>query len=497
MPKNDRIEEFLSKLQLENPSIFEIKFDSVPVWCIIKRPLFFALRKHDSSGGIKKKIRINHIFFIFKFFIASIQFVWYLIHSRLFRVPNSLFFMQASRRFKHNNRYYEPYIDGIYIDKGSSLNAIAVENMKSLRSFKPRSKSIHIIENIIKFPDFFLKFRKTKIKEIAKSLEYLYKELPLDDSNSLMLKLKKILLSNMLYRKIYDFYIQKHRSKLILGIMKPRFIILVSSEGHLGMISAAKELNIPVIEQQHGLITQSHPIYDWPAYLKSNRSKLLTPDFIFLYGNYWKEILLQSGYWGSDQLLSVGSFKFSLKTKNIIYPEKHNYITILYSANPRLEVFEINFFNDLLRLLTKEVDVKVIIKLHPKTNTKSKWNELMNKYNDIFEVFLGSEIDIFDLFKFCDIHLSAYSFAVFESLAMNIPTFIFQDFDFANAQQLFDNNLLTPIKSASELVSLIKDKQKLNSITNALSKKSIDFFSNYDTEMQYKFIVDNILKNEF
>lgn len=79
----------------------------------------------------------------------------------------------------------------------------------------------------------------------------------------------------------------------VFWFCRPRIIVIWNTYLNLGVLSAAKDLKIPTVEVQHGVINRYHLGYSFPK----NSSSCVLPDLIFSWGDFWTEELLKLGPW--------------------------------------------------------------------------------------------------------------------------------------------------------------------------------------------------------
>lgn len=73
---------------------------------------------------------------------------------------------------------------------------------------------------------------------------------------------------------------------------KPKAIFVLDAYGrHIPLQLAARKLNIPVIELQHGMIHESHPGYVLPTLDHSLENELPFPDHLVVFGKHFGELL--------------------------------------------------------------------------------------------------------------------------------------------------------------------------------------------------------------
>ena len=98
-----------------------------------------------------------------------------------------------------------------------------------------------------------------------------------------------------------DSFIKIFRAK------KPKLVVTECYYNKTWAIVAAKRLNIPVLELQHGILYDGHMAYTFdPASASYYRDRIPLPDKFLSFGRYFSEILLARGFWTRSQIIDVG-----------------------------------------------------------------------------------------------------------------------------------------------------------------------------------------------
>jgi hypothetical protein len=122
------------------------------------------------------------------------------------------------------------------------------------------------------------------------------------------------------------------------------------------LIMAAKELDIPVGEYQHGMVSLDHPAYNYSDQLLDSYKHYM-PDFFVSYGNYWtKNSRIPI------KILELGNPILSETTSKVKNEIKKN--QILYTSSvvyPERDTQEIILLNKIM----KDKGYSVIFRIHP------------------------------------------------------------------------------------------------------------------------------------
>jgi hypothetical protein len=253
-----------------------------------------------------------------------------------------------------------------------------------------------------------------------------------------------------------NFYWSKRLYKRLFSHFQPRRLLLTTAYTYHAPVAAAKELGIQVIEFQHGLIDLYHNGYSWTEAAQPYKKNMPTPDKLFLFGDHWKDVLSQRGFW-STELVSVGSTRMDQYRQ--IYPEKRpsgKVKLVVTTQNIDIQPM-IDFFTHFCNLAEGVIDYQLTSKLHPGENDKSRYESAFGDNNRV-DILLGTESpSTYELLVNSDWHLSIYSTCHYEALALGVPTIILPLSNHQAVMHLHDACSAYFSASAEDLVDIIKD----------------------------------------
>lgn len=515
MKKNDieSIQLLMSNLQ-DDPELFVISYGGFPIWSIVKNRLFtslldFFIEKREET--VTEKIYSSYKAVIQQLFSLPVAyFEWFKIKHFLNNRKKSIAILLIDGFFRNKNEdglYVYPFGEEIQQSSKCKFDIISIErNHRRPKKGKPFIRP-SLCEDIVSFTipirHYFLK-NKELVKKKEKLLSNLDKKLSAQPDVFDIIKHE--LFSPMTDHLLYGFVIKKEKAKKILLSINPFALLLTSPVGLLWWVAAAKELNIRVIEFQHGLIDKFQPQYNWPSFLKNKKSNLLTPDTIFMWGDYWIEENLLLGFWSKDELISCGFSKIDKDRK--IYSDliqssftnsKDEYITYVYTSIKPIRTEAIQFLNGFLSMIKENnLSVKIIIKLHPFEDSEyNYYYELAKMYPSFCEVYYHSEKKLYDLFVDSTVHLSVYSAAILESIELGRPTLILNLHGKEYFNNLIEKRVVRYAESPSDLFrinELIKNnslfwKEWINDTTAYkgyfFSRNFVDSSVNYLNSIMY------------
>ena len=235
-------------------------------------------------------------------------------------------------------------------------------------------------------------------------------------------------ISRLHIRKVLtSFYWRKILYRALLYRVKPRVLFLQAAYTNHALVAAAKEMNIKVIEFQHGIIDHHHPGYSWTAPAAAYKNHKPLPDLIYDYGDYWQEELSKNGFWNKE-LRSVGSLHLDQFRLQNVSSTSGNGITSISSrkivvTTQALDIDRlISFFIEFDKYAT--VPVELFFKLHPRESNRQPYDTAFKNHANI-HIIAGHEApSTFDLLSLCDYHVSIHSTCHYEALGLGKPTII-------------------------------------------------------------------------
>jgi len=459
----DNLEKFLEIEKTNDILSYKFSFDDFLIWPIVRFTVLSNILKNynnDKTNSRLKKIKLLkyffNVFFHYPYFVKNKKIAIFgscvtnvlingdsyfnRIHDYYnFIYPEDTIFFERPFNFMYKrprafkNTYYHDYIKIMPVLKSKFSKNIDDKTMNSINSF-----IIFLKEN------FAMKFDNSFYEKIKKQL--------INESKRIK------------YRK-------KYFSQLIDKI-NPKIIFL--EDAHYGgesyMIKWAKERGIIIAEFQHGVVSKTHPAYNYgEAILNSEEYKKYTPDYFLTYGEYWNN---QINIPGKAYVVGNPHFHESIKRYKDIEEEK-GIILIVSQWTLTEEFVEIAKF-----LANNLKDKKIVFKMHP--------GEMRN-YNLIkpLEAYRNIEIqkdgDIYELLAKYESIVGCYSTTVFEALAFKKRIYLL---DNSYSKNNIPEEIGIRFKNFPELKNLIKNKVKNE------NEPDIEYYFNSNWQENYKKFIE-------
>ena len=270
----------------------------------------------------------------------------------------------------------------------------------------------------------------------------------LENAFSIEIDLFRIFEDHILnFKYDYEKYVE------LLDKKQPEQVFLVVAYENKALISACHDMNIEIIELQHGTISPYHLGYSYPKETCKKDGKYekieYFPDKILSFGDYWqnacpfpieKENIISMGY----PYFNESSSEFMKMDKN----EKQ----IIFISQGVIGRYLSKFAYETAEKLD---DYKIIYKLHPGEYATWRENyEYLNKAVELdnFEVIDKSEPPLYELFAKSEYQVGAFSTAIYEGLSFNCKTFIIDAPGIEYLDALFEEDIVLKVDDSTDMI---------------------------------------------
>ena len=426
--------EFLEK----NTTIPEYEIGNWKAWSIIR-----ALLTFDLSIPNNQKIKKRRVFEILK---KPGAIYWYLrsfIQLGLLRNKRDIDVLvrtsSDTRRDLVDGVFKCIYFDDI-IKNGKDVKWLLMEDLGYCHErFLPTQNKINIYSEGMRF---YVPLSKPKINmeeiisvknKILEELESLRKNAEHPEVIDGIIRF----MNNRFESVIIKFMKTKKAYKRLFKKTNPKLFFMVCSYGYEGIIAAAKELNIPVVELQHGIIHKNHFGYIYNKNLLKYREKFLVPDFLLLYDKRTKDLLVKTSFFDKDKIFVTGNPRieyWNSKAKDSKNKLEENIFVALEGDDEHV----LKFLDKGIGILKERgTRVKIRLKLHPgEVEYLKEINELKDKYPEYVEILSPSSLNLYENILKSKFHVSVSSTTHFEAINLNTPTLVLKLPGWRNVEDL-------------------------------------------------------------
>jgi hypothetical protein len=213
----------------------------------------------------------------------------------------------------------------------------------------------------------------------------------------------------------FRFYYQLFKNS------KTELVLFICHYHNEGMLAACKLLRIKSVELQHGLIARNDLYYVYHEQFKPIMRKALFPDTLFVYGPYWRNIVLEGSEFEPDQVIVAGDYLQRTTQNANHFLAKQQVIVVCAQKLMHKEYFY--YCQRLKQCLMDYPEWRVIVKLHPLEPKKELYKEVLG--NDFELVDMERTLD--ELLAIAKIQISIYSTTFFDAIGYDVVNFSIQN----------------------------------------------------------------------
>ena len=133
---------------------------------------------------------------------------------------------------------------------------------------------------------------------------------------------------------------------------------IVSAYSYSEICAVLKERGVEIVELQHGLIGPEHRGYNYAV----RDERLPTPDSVDVYNDFWKQELVDAGYYPPDRIRTTGRLKYELIRRDLRFERRF----VVFTGQGILIDEIIRFLDEGARLVADgRIDLDLLYLPHP------------------------------------------------------------------------------------------------------------------------------------
>jgi len=381
--------DLFNKFEKENKKILE----NDEIWPFMRLKFYYTLLENISKTKHSSRNINTKLGYIFGLFYGF---------TNLFKKFEYYFFSDTSQRKILNGKYFDKLTDPI-IDQLGKDKCLQFE-LPSPNFYKVKQVATkHVISQtgveILSFliAKIYIKFNKNKID--------LYEKINIDFHLNIDYKFH-----------LFFFKVRYKLFTLFFKLKRPKAIFIVCYYDKAYIVKAAKDLNIKVIELQHGVIGKVHPAY----YSYIDIDKSFVADYLLSFGEYEKKMQKYNGVYNSQQVFPIGHFYIEYLVKNfkpsLNLLEKCSKFKIIIGVT--LQDSMIDRLLDIVELIAIR-NPSVLFIIIPREDMLKYRNE------NISNILLDNSLDCYQKVLHCDFHMTVYSSCAIEAPSLGIKNILF------------------------------------------------------------------------
>lgn len=478
---SNRIIEIINDVE-RNFNVSEIKYKSIKVWPILRlligQVLFSNITRNREYENITFSDYIYSALFSFKHrCIYIIKAVKNIGKYTIKNCGDILLISRSSDRTEYiNQKYFNRITDSIfyYLKEKFQVGIIDYTNLGNIKEppffqstnvdilLQNALNEIIVIRECANIKRLFSKKDKV-LKDITDHLENTYKVYYNWEIN--LYEMVHVLLA---YRKVFLKILRKSKPKCVINVC---FYDLVS----MATVLACNELKIKSFEIQHGQQGDYHIMYsNWINYPPQGYE--LIPEIISVWGE--KSFLrLHSSFGQSSRhkIIIGGNLWISLWKSGYLLAEENRFSDIsifnndskkiLFSLQPLTNPIP-DYMIDIIRQTQKKI--KWYIRLHPRMKERRDeiFQFLLKSGCLNIEIDKSSDLPLYLIFKYIDLHITLWSSIAYEALSFGIHSIIAHKNGYVQMSKYCDDNVFYYSENKNDIINAIVNGRNFSNEAN-------------------------------
>ena len=186
------------------------------------------------------------------------------------------------------------------------------------------------------------------------------------------------------------------------------------------ILDAAKSESKIKIGIQHGAIHGLHP-----NYVFSRDEQIYLPDFTFVWGKKWFDLLKDIGNFADESLIVTGQIRTDIipfLTKQI----KYEVFTVVYASQPQRDsVLRERTAFEIMKAIKQLPDCKLVIKPHPSEKNADRYFSILAKKIGLSNMEVLDQAELYLTLSQCDLVITSFSTVGTEAIYFNKPLIIY------------------------------------------------------------------------
>jgi len=412
--------------------------DNIPIWDIVRMYVYlkYYFPKTEQNLTVQKTSFKEYVNFVFGLFRSFFYFIF---------KNGENFFLPVSRNVDKSGRYFDKA--AISAIEAAGSRAFIFEMQSVNRRYKYNAANNYI--------EYFKKFSSDKeivsfsiFSEIELALISVFKDCKVAPQDL-----------NQIYK---DFKLDELYYGKIFRIKKVKKVFITNNGFKKGLFQAAKNLDIPIYEFQHGSFEMDHLAYSYPSFVKQDVNVLL-PDYLLTIGDYWGNNFNVP----IKCKVSVGNDSFFLKHSS------SSEETILFISS---KIHGRELYIVAIKLAIQFPGMDINFKLH--SNEFADQMFYANEFKDFRNIHLiKPEIHIHELIRRAAIVILISSTVFYEALNQNKKVAIYKRANYDGLRNLFNLPNVYLFDSGDEIASIMK---------NETINNNVNFFKPFDKKLFFE-----------
>jgi hypothetical protein len=297
----------------------------------------------------------------------------------------------------------------------------------------------------------------------------------------------------------------------MIQIERPDAFIFPGESGDLAYMffKICRDSNIPCIGIQHGTLGYSAVIiHRKEEFEKDNPASMPTPNYLLIYGEYYKKLISDIGNFPADKIRIVGNVRFDFYAgkrldKDVLmkkYGMKKGKPIMLFITQVLPFPSEEDIINNAVFKAAKELGFQLIIKQHPAEKSSAAYDKLVSDYDIPALILRAASTN--ELIFICDIMVGFESTLNYEGMIYGKPIININFGKRVNWLPFVKKGAAYPVTKPDQVIpainKVLNDRKILSSLKSNMKKVLFEDCYKIDglAATRIKDIVEGLLKDK-
>ncbi len=426
----------------EELGLFSLELQGVRIWEKVRQVVFDLIIQE--LGLIRTWHKQRRLSFLTAFFFVAKSFLMFWKNPFLIGRTTVLCYGGARRNKLEDGKWWNIFFDPLFEEW--SVSHVVLEDPFDFKHFVP-TKSKHV-----RYMDFLVVLRNLKIALGLSKVSFSPQEEAI--IKEIESHIERVFGLRLTLREYFKKVLEQRKASLplisrLLKRTRPKLILLLDSSSRTTFIEAARHLEIPVVELQHGVITKYHLGYNFPP---PRRVHSTFPDYLLVFGDYWRKVAHYPI--PSAHVISVGYPFFEKNLEKYQGVEKQD--LIVFISQGTIGHLLSKFAAELSQV--KGLGYKIVYKLHP--GEIGTWkNDYPWLVSSGIRVIDDLTVSLYDLFSVAKIQVGVYSTGLFEGLGFDLFTVLYKAPGIEYLSDLIDSGVVRVVSDVKGMLEALQEYQ--------------------------------------
>lgn len=221
------------------------------------------------------------------------------------------------------------------------------------------------------------------------------------------------------------------------------------------VLDAAKICKLKTFGVQHGAVHNLHPNY---KFNKSDYNQM--PDYTFVWGEKWKDLLITNGGYDHHKIRVTGQIRTDIIPHLKRTSRKSKKLQIVFASQPQRDAYlREQTARDIFKAVNKLSYVSLKVKLHPVEQNDIAYYEKIAKQEGLFDLEFLNDAELYLVINQADVMITSFSTVGTEAIYFHKPLIIYDPLK-QDLQSYCSEGVGLPSVNSQDIYKLLKEMQQ-------------------------------------